>query len=590
MLKIFAQQCNLLLIRVLPFLRWWPMVNRQTLQADFMAGLTGAVIVLPQGVAFAMIAGLPPIYGLYSAMVPPIIAALFGSSRHLISGPTTAISIVVFATVSPFAEPGSPEYIQLALTLTLLAGAYQLGLGLGRMGTLVNFVSHSVVVGFTAGAALLIATSQLKHFFGIDIPAGESFLHTWLDLFNQLGEINNFAALIAVVSLFVSIFFMLVLPRWPGLLIAMIAGSILAYFVGAESHDIKLVGELPRSLPSFSMPDLSLETIRQLGSGALAVALLGLVEAVSIARSVALKSGQHINGNQEFIGQGMSNIFGSFFSSYASSGSFTRSGINYAAGARTPVAGIFAAVVLAVLLLSIAPYAAYLPIPAMAGILLVVAWKLIDFHHIKNIIQVSRAETLILAVTFFSTLFIELEFAIYVGVMLSLILYLMRTSRPRITSIIPDPDNDARPMANAADKPECPQMKILQIEGGLYFGAVEHVQQSLRAMSEQNPSQKHMLIIGTSMNFIDVAGAEMFLQESERRKKEGGGFYVAKVKEQVCDILKRGDYLQRFGAENVFVSKKDAIGEIFNELDRDICATCERRVFNECKTIEKASD
>jgi sulfate permease, SulP family len=590
MLKIFAQQCNLFLIRFMPFLRWWPMVNRTTLRADFMAGLTGAVIVLPQGVAFAMIAGLPPIYGLYSAMVPPVIAALFGSSRHLISGPTTAISIVVFATVSQFAEPGSPEYIQLALTLTFLAGAYQLGLGLGKMGALINFVSHSVVVGFTAGAALLIGTSQLKHFFGVPIPAGESFLHTWIDLIKQLPDMNVYATAIAVLSLAAGIAIMVFKPRWPALLFAMIAGSLVAFFMGAEAHSIKLVGELPRSLPPLSMPDFSFATIKQLGSGALAVALLGLVEAVSIARSVALKSGQHINGNQEFIGQGVANIAGSFFSSYASSGSFTRSGINYTAGAKTPMAAIFAAIVLAAILLLVAPLAAYLPIPAMAGILLIVAWRLIDFHHIHNIIQVSRSETLILATTFFATLFVELEFAIYVGVMLSLILYLMRTARPEIVSLVPDNENEKRTMSIATSQMECPQLKIIEINGSLFFGAVDHVQRHLREFAERYPDQKHLLIVGSGINFIDIAGAEMILQESERRKKRGGGLYIVKVKEQVCGILKRGGYLQRFGAENVFMSKKDAIGAIYEEMNRDVCAKCERRIFNECKVPQSQSE
>ena len=582
MLKLFAEQCSLLMIRFMPFLRWWPMVDRSTLRADVMAGLTGAVIVLPQGVAFAMIAGLPPIYGLYSAMVPPVIAALFGSSYHLISGPTTAISIVVFATVSQFATPGTPEYVQLALTLTLLAGAYQLGLGLGRMGALVNFVSHSVVVGFTAGAALLIATSQLKHFFGINIPAGESFLHTWIDLFQLIGTSNIHATIIATISFIVGLVFNIYRPRWPGLLVAMVVASILAAIMGAEAHNIRLVGELPRTLPSLSLPDLSFSTIKQLGSGALAVALLGLVEAVSIARSVSLKSGQHINGNQEFIGQGLANVIGSFFSSYASSGSFTRSGINYTAGARTPMAAIFAALFLAVILLLVAPLAAYLPIPAMAGILLIVAWRLIDFHHIHNIVQVSRSETLILATTFTATLFIELEFAIYVGVMLSLIMYLMRTARPRITSLVPDRNTDKHPMVPANDLPECPQLKVIQIEGSLFFGAIDHVQKTLRAFSEINPERKHLLIVGSSINFIDIAGAEMILQESERRRKNGGGLYVVKVKEQVCSILKKGDYLQRFGAENVFVSKKDAISAIYEELDMERCAKCEYRIFNEC--------
>ncbi|MDH5487832.1 MAG: SulP family inorganic anion transporter, partial [Gammaproteobacteria bacterium] len=233
-----APQCNVFWVRFFPFLRWWPLVNRENLKADLIAGFTGAVIVLPQGVAFALIAGLPPVYGLYSAMVPPIIAGLFGSSRHLISGPTTAISIVVFATVTKFAEPGSAKFISMALTLTFLAGVYQFVLGLARMGALVNFVSHSVIVGFTAGAAILIATSQLKHFLGITIPPGESFLHTWQDIFRQSHEINPYVTAIAAVTLIAGILFMRYKPRWPGMLLAMIIGSLLAALLASTSKSI----------------------------------------------------------------------------------------------------------------------------------------------------------------------------------------------------------------------------------------------------------------------------------------------------------------------------------------------------------------
>jgi SulP family sulfate permease len=581
-----APQCNLFWARFFPFLRWWPLLNRQTLKSDLMAGLTGAVIVLPQGVAFALIAGLPPVYGLYSAMVPPIIAGLFGSSRHLISGPTTAISIVVFATVSKFAEPGSAQYISMALMLTFLAGVYQFVLGLARMGALVNFVSHSVVVGFTAGAAILIATSQLKHFLGIKIPAGESFLHTWQDIYRQLHEINPYVTAIAAVTLIAGVLFIRFKPRWPGMLIAMIFGSLLAALLAYETKDIQLVGKLPAHLPPFSVPDFSLKSIKTLGSGALAIAMLGLVEAVSIAKSVALKSHQRIDGNQEFIGQGLANVVGSFFSSYASSGSFTRSGINYTAGAVTPMAAIFAAIALALILLIVAPLAAHLPIAAMAGILLIVAYRLIDFHHISNILRTSKRETAVLLTTFFATLFVELEFAIYVGVMLSLVIYLMRTSRPGIVTRTPDPHSPGRHLVTDPKLPECPQLKIVRVDGSLFFGAVDHVQGEFQRYLEEDPGQKHLLIIGNGINFVDIAGAEMLVQEANRRRHLGGGLYLSKIKAEACKILKRGGFVDRLGDEHIFVTKADAIQTIFNRLDRSICERCDKRIFLECQSIE----
>ena len=584
-----APYCNIWLIRALPFLRWWPMVTRDTLKADFIAGLTGAVIVLPQGIAFATIAGLPPVYGLYTAMVPPIIAALFGSSRHLISGPTTAISIVVFATVSKFAEPGSAKFIQMALTLTFLAGVYQFALGLARMGALVNFISHSVVVGFTAGAALLIATSQVKHFFGVQIPAGESFLHIWQDLFRQIAHINPYVTGVAVITLITAIALMIYRPNWPGLLAAMVVGSLVALALGDSTHGIALVGRFPANLPPLSMPDFSLGALKQLGGGALAVAMLGLVEAVSIGRSVAVKSHQRIDGSQEFVGQGLSNIVGSFFSSYAASGSFNRSGLNYDAGAVTPLAAIFAAVALALIVLIVAPLAAHLPTAAMAAVLVLVAWRLIDFHSIAIILRTSKRETTVLATTFFATLFVELEFAIYVGVMLSLVIYLMRTSRPGMVARVPDPASPNRHFVTDAKLPECPQLKIVRVDGSLFFGAIDHVQGVLQEYAERNPRQKHLMMIGNGINFIDVSGAEMLVREAKRRRALGGGLYMVKVKDEVCSILKRGGFTDAFGRENVFTTKTDAIGSILKNLDSGICARCEKRIFNECAQMPRAA-
>jgi len=536
-----------------------------------------------------MIAGLPPVYGLYTAMVPPIIAALFGSSRHLISGPTTAISIVVFATISKYAEPGTDKFIQMALTLTFLAGVYQLALGLARMGTLVNFISHSVVVGFTAGAAVLIATSQLKHFFGISIPSGESFVHTWSNIFAQIEHANPYVTGIAVLTLVSLLVLGRFKPRWPVMLIAMIVGSLVTLALHAESKGVALIPELPRDLPPLSMPDLHLASIKQLGSAALAVAMLGLVEAVSIARSVASRSGQRINGNQEFMGQGLANALGSFFSSYASSGSFTRSGLNYATGAVTPMAAVFAALSLALIVLLIAPLAGYLPIAAMAAVLLVVAARLIDFHHIRTIVTTSKRETAILLTTFFSTLFVELEFAIYVGVMLSLVVYLMRTSQPAVVTRIPDPHTANRHFVTDSNLPECPQAKIVRIDGSLYFGAIDHVQEQLHLISQNHPGQKHLMLVGNGINFVDLAGADLIATESRQRRARGGGLYLVKIKEEACNTLRKGGFRDLIGPENIFQTKSDAISSVFEKLDRNICLRCTKRVFTECSRIRPAS-
>jgi SulP family sulfate permease len=308
------------LFAFLPFMQWFRLVNRETLQADLVAGFTGAVIALPQGVAFATIAGLPPEYGLYTAMVTPIVAALFGSSYHLVSGPTTAISIVVFSSVSHYATPGTPEFISLTLTLTFLAGVYQLAFGLARLGALVNFVSHTVVVAFTAGAAILIVTSQLKHILGINLPKGDSFLHTWGNILAHLDQTNPYLLAIALVSLATAVLVKRRIPRSPHLLIGMIAGSLVALVLSRYTGSIPYVPEIPAHLPPVSAPKFTIATFKTLAPEAFAVALLGLIEAVSISRAVATRSNQRVDANQEFSGQGLSNIVGSFFSSYAGSG------------------------------------------------------------------------------------------------------------------------------------------------------------------------------------------------------------------------------------------------------------------------------
>jgi SulP family sulfate permease len=568
----------------LPFLAWLGLVNAQTLKADLFAGLTGAVIVLPQGVAFAAIAGLPPEYGLYTAMITPIVAGLFGSSLHLVSGPTTAISLVVFSTISRYAEPGSAEFIQMVLTLTFLAGVYQLVFGLMRLGMLVNFVSHTVVVGFTAGAAILIATSQMKYVLGVSIPKGESFLHTWMDVASKIGQTNVHILLVAAITMLSALLLKRVSPRMPHLLFGMIVGSVVSEFLGGASNGITYVGEIHGSLPPFSAPDFSLDSLKQLASGAFAVALLGLIEAVSIARSIATKSQQRLDGNQEFVGQGLSNIIGSFFSSYAGSGSFTRSGINYAAGAKTPLSAVFAAFFLAMIVLLVAPLAAYLPVAAMGGIIMLVAYNLIDFHHIKHILESSKTETSVLATTFFATLFMELEFAIYMGVLLSLTLFLMRTSMPNIVDLAPNPNEPRHKLAEVEEHSlqECPQLKIVRVDMSIYFGSLDKVQRELGNIVEKEHI-KHILIMGESINFIDLAGAEMLVQEAKRLKSIGGGLYLQGAKNKIYDFMDRIDFLADFGEGNVFASKEAALHSItFKRLDHTICATCEKRIFREC--------
>ena len=574
-----------LLAKLFPFLRWWPLVTRQSLREDLLAGLTGALIVLPQGVAFATIAGLPPEYGLYAAMIPAVVAALFGSSWHLVSGPTTAISIAIYAAIHHLAEPGTPQYVGLILTLTLQVGIFQVALGLARMGALVNFISHTVVIGFTTGAAVLIAASQIRAFFGVEIARGLPFYEILHQFALQFDRINPWVTAVGLATLAAGMATRRWWKKFPYMIAAMLVGSLVAFalneLMGQAATGIRTVGALPAGLPPLSLPDFSLAALKKTFGPALVITMLALTEAVSIARAIAVRSEQRIDGNQEFIGQGLSNITGAFFSGYASSGSFNRSGVNYEAGARTPLATIFASVFLVLILLAVAPLAAYLPHAAMAGILFLVAWGLVDFHHIRSIWHTSGQESAILWITILGTL-LDLEAGIVAGVLLSLLLYLNRTSRPGIEPLVPIDDAGGYHFVDARGKAECPQLRIVRINGSAYFGAVDHIQNALQQIDADNPRQRSVLIVSLGMNFIDVAGAEMFAQEARRRKRLGGGLYFYRMKDEPYRLLRQGNYVHEIGEGGFFPVKSKPTEALYWTLDPEVCRHCKARIFAAC--------
>ena len=578
------------LAKIFPFIVWFRLTTLETIKADFFAGLTGAIIVLPQSVAFATIAGMPPEYGLYTAMVVPIIAALFGSSFHLVSGPTTAISIVVFAAVSKYAEPGTEEFVSLALTLTFLAGVYQLVFGLAKFGLLINFVSHNVVIGFTAGAALLIASSQIPYIVGIDIARGEDFIHTWFDIYWGVGEFNIYLLIVGLGTLMSAILVKILRPKYPNLLIGMLVGGVLAFYLSGLTDTIKTVGAMPAYFPPLSTPDFSLNSLKELAPEAFAIALLGLIEASSIGRSIATKSNQRIDANQEFVGQGASNIVGSFLSSYASSGSFTRSGVNFEAGARTPLSAILAALFLMVIVLLVAPLIAYLPLAAMAGIILLVAYNLVDFKNIRKTFKYSKSESVIFTATFLATLLFELEFAIYLGVLLSLMLFIAKTSTPDVHTLAfatPPGEGDRRLQSiRKAPLVQCPQLKIIRIDMSIYFGSINHIQKQLSRIVD-NQRIYHILIVASGVNFIDLAGIEALLNENKRLKAQNGSLYFVAVKSTAFEFMEKVNFVNEIGRDNFFDTKSEAIKVLYDRLDKSKCEKCQALVFNECTKMQR---
>ena len=416
-------------MKLFPFLQWLPEYKKPgVIRADVLAGLTGAIVVLPQGIAFALLAGMPPHYGLYAAMVPCLIAALFGSSRLMVTGPANAISLTTMALIAPLALPESTQYVTLVLTLSFLVGVIQLALGFSGIGRWVEKVPHSVIVGFTAGAAVLIINSQVGTLLGINIPRGTDVMDTLkaIATLGLNGDIQWQSITLVIITLSIIRLWRPLNRYVPSMLIAVIIGAIAAILIELAfplMNQFKRVSEIPGAFPPLSMPDLSPSTLQQLFAATLIMTLLASTEAMAIARAIALKTKDTFNANQEFIGQGLANVAGSFFSAYPSSGSFNRTGVNLAAGAKTPLAALCAAVFLIIILAFVSPLAKHIPYVVIASLLLLVAWKLIDLKQIRHEFRMGKKEWVPMVITAIGTVTIALEWAILFGIFSSALIH-----------------------------------------------------------------------------------------------------------------------------------------------------------------------
>ncbi len=649
---------------------WVRQVSPVTLRADTMAGLLGAVLVLPQGIAFATLAGLPPEYGLYTAVIPCIIAALFGSSWHVMSGPTNANSLALFAMLSPLAVAFSPQYIQLALAVTVMVGVMQWLIGALRLGGLANFISPATLFGFTSGAALLIAVHALPDLLGLAASPQHSAAAVLVHVVTQLGLVQPAALAVGAITIGVALLLRRLRRGWPAMLIGLVVATALAWIWGhylnpagaTPAAPLRTIGQIAVPWPRFEVPRISWAQAVDLIGLAFALTIVALGQAISIAKTVALRSGQRIDANREFRGQGLSNMVGGFFSCYVSCGSMNRSLPNLQAGARTPLASVFSALLLVALVAVSAPLLALIPMAALAGLLVLVALTLLDLARWRQLLTLSRSDFGVALATMMATVTIRLEIAIFLGIILSLMSFLYRTSRPAMRTMgfdsrgpdrqfvvidstpdagletgitLPhkaDDDNErsagppqassapeglkpaapnlleqvwtgdrgeasgeprpARPRAlhevksvGATFLPECPQLKLLRMEGEVYFGATQHVADILHALRNQPQPQKHLLVMGKSMNFIDLAGAELWEAELTARRAMGGDLYFHRPRPEVIRMWRKTGFTRVLGPEHQFPDKFTAIATIFKKLDPSICRRCTARIFWECQSV-----
>ncbi len=591
--KVYRDNPVLASISYIPFyflqpIRFFKTYDRSNLQPDLIAGLTVAVVLLPQAIAYALIAELPPQMGLYTAIIAAIIGALWGSSNHLQTGPTNAASLLVLSILLPIAAPGSPEFLAAAGLMAVMVGVFRLAMGLARLGILVNFVSDSVIVGFTAGAGVLISINQLRHLLRLDFPSSPGLIDTAQNLLVHLLETHWPSLILGLGTILLIILLQRLTPKLPGPLIGIVAASAVVAVLGLDQQGVKVIGQLPRNLPPLTqLPLFDLELIGQLSTGALAIGVIGLVEAMSIARSITSQTGQRLESNQEFVGQGLANIACGFLSGYTGSGSFTRSAVNYKAGGQTPLASIFSGLFVLVAMIVLAPLAAYVPRTALAGVLIFTAYGMVDRQEMVRIWRGTRGDTIIMVATLLATLLLPLQFAVLTGILFSFARYIMKTSIPHVYAVAPD-DTFRHFVQQQPDQAPCPQLCIIKISGDLYFGAVSHVEEVINQHLTKHPEQRFLLLRMQGVNQCDLSGIHMLEAIVRLCRERGGALFLMKVQKPVYDFMQSTGFCDQLGADH-FLVQDEAIEYLFRKiLDPAVCIyECNERVFRECQNLPK---
>ena len=531
-------------------------------RADALAGLTVAIMGVPQAMAYALIAGLPPVYGLYTAIVTCTVSALVGSSNHLVTGPTNALCMVLLSLTVPLTAKYNVSLFELVLLLTFMTGLIQLGFGLLRLGGIVRYVSNAVVVGFTAGAGILIATNQLKNIMGVSLEGAhvERFHEVLWATIQRIPQTNLYALLLGVLTAVLVIGLPRLNRRLPGSLIAVVVTSLIAFVFGwhelsrgdAKVEIVRDIEPISASLNLFHLPQFftepSYDLARELGSGALALALLGLIEAASIARAMAATSGQRLNFTREFIGQGAGNIVGSFFSCFAGSGSFTRTAVCFKSGGRTRMAAVFSAIWTTLTVLLLADFANYIPKASLAGILVVIAYSMIDKHRLALAWKTSKNSRLILFGTLASTLVLPLEFAIFVGVALSIVILLRVTGKTDLTQLVPRHGGgfDELPFQRAAPSP----VVTVNMEGALYFAAVEDLDyELLRAIT---PETRVIVLRMKRLRAVGSTAMAILGHFHKLLRKKNIYLVVCGIEREMSDVMTQSGLRVTIGEQNIF--------------------------------------
>ena len=551
--------------RFTPYKSWiGELKNPQVLKADAMAGLTVALILIPQSMAYAQLAGLPAYIGLYASFLPVMIAALFGSSRQLGTGPVAVVSLMSAAAMQPYAGLGVETIVAYSALLALMIGIFQLSLGLLKLGILVDFLSHPVVLGFTNAGALIIATSQVPKLFGLKIKA-DQYEHHYEFLIATVKALPDTSLITLVFGAF-ALSTLLILrkfaPRLPGVLITVVVTTVLSWVIDYKGLGGSIIGEIPKGLPSFTLPNVSLDfkTLSSLIMTAMVIGLIGFVEAISIAKAMASQTRQRLSANQELVGQGLANMTSGLFSGYAVSGSFSRSAVNFSSGAMTGFSSVVTGLLVALTLLFLTPLLYYLPQATLAAVIIMAVINLIKIAPIKHAWKVEPHDGVVAVVTFVATLVFapHLDKGIMLGVVLSLGLFVYRTMSPRFVEVAKHTDGSMRD-AVTHKLQTSNTVAVYRFDGDLYFGNTGYLEGKILNAISQKPQLKVIVLDMEAINQVDSTGEEMLEKLSDRLKAAGIEFYLARTKLQVYEAFERSGLAKHIGEERFFRERKYAL-------------------------------
>lgn len=550
--------------RWLPIIGWLPQIERRDVPADLIAGLTVAVMLVPQSMAYALLAGLPPVVGLYAALVPPALYALFGSSRQLAVGPVAMDSLLVATAVGAIATQGSADYLALATMLALMVGAIQLALGLVRAGFLVNFLSKPVVSGFTSAAALIIGFSQLKHLLGYDLPRDHRVHLVLYEAATQLAE-THLPTLAMGAGALVVLFTLKRLAKatgWiiPGPLVVVVAGTLLIAFAGV---DIKTVGEVPGGLPDLSVPLIDTDQMLTLLPAAFTIAFVAFMEAISVARYVAGKSGDTVDANQELVALGVSNLGTAFTGGYPVAGGFSRTAVNVQAGAKTPLASLVTAALIGATLLWLTPLFTHLPIAVLGAIIMMAVFGLIDLATARRLWTTSKSDFAVLVITFLATLQLGITPGIGVGVAVALAVFVIRSTRPHYAVLGRLPDTGIfRNVRHYPEAQTCEGVLILRFDAPFYYGNVSFLRDRLEDEEKARGPLTHVVLDATGVNALDASGADALLEVAADYASRGIDLRFSGVRGPVRQMMRRVGLVEQLGEDHFFFTVADAVADL----------------------------